>query len=134
MRIGTLARAHSVVGWLGVFIFLASGVYLSRERPELYGGSEVVRALFRANHLYILAGALLNLLAARVGAVDSLLRTRIRTAGSLALLSTVPLLSAAFWLEPPHGFEGRKLTLLGMVLMLVGTLLVTLTTPKARAT
>jgi len=132
MRIERLARAHSLVGWLGFLAFLASGLYLRRGRPELYDGSEVVRALFRANHLYLLAAALLNLLAARVGAAPTLLRTRLRTAGSLALLVTVPLLAYAFFTDPPHGIGDRTLTVTGMVLLLVGVLLLTLTTPKAQ--
>lgn len=132
MRIERLARVHSIVGWLGFLAFLASGLYLRRGRPDLYEGSEVVRALFRANHLYLLAAALLNLLAARVAGVPSRLRTRLRTLGSLALVLTVPLLGYAFFTDPPHGFAGRTLTTVSMVLMLVGTMLVTLTTPKAQ--
>ena len=131
MRIERLARAHSLVGWLGFLAFLASGLYLRRGRPDLYEGSEVVRALFRANHLYLLCAALLNLLAARVGAVPSLLRTRLRTLGSVVLMSTVPLLAYAFLVDPLRGFAGRGLTVLAMVLVLAGTLLITLTTPKA---
>jgi len=132
MRIDRLARAHSLVGWLGVLAFLASGLYLKRGRPELYDGSEVVRALFRANHLYLLCAALLNLLAARVGAVPSLLRTRLRTLGSVLLMITVPLLGYAFLIDPRRGFPDRTLTFIGMVLVLLGTLLLTLTTPKAQ--
>ena len=120
------------MAWLGFLAFLASGLYLRRGRPELYEGSEVVRALFRANHLYLQAAALLNMLAARVGGTPSRLRTRLRTAGSFLLIATVPLLTYAFFSDPLHGLGGRTLTTVSMVLMLLGTLLLTLTTPKAQ--
>ena len=132
MRIERIARIHSIVGWLSFLAFLASGVYLRLERPALHAGSEAVRALYRANHLYLLGAALLNLLAARVGSAPGRLRARLRSSGSLVLLAAPPVLGAAFLREPPHGFDGRPLTTLGAVLMLGGTLLLALTTPKAR--
>jgi hypothetical protein len=130
MRIGPLSRAHSIVGWLGFLAFLGSGLHLLR--PELASVSEVTRALSRANHLYLLAAALLNLLAAKVGPAPGRLRGRLRIAGSFVLLPCVPVLAAAFWREPQLGFAGRQLTLLGNVLALAGTLLLVLTTPKGR--
>ena len=132
MRIARLARAHSVLGWLGLLAFLGSGAYLRAGRPELYGGSEVVRALFRANHLYLLAAATLNLLASRVSGVEGRVRGALRALGSYTLLVTPFVLGAAFLREPPQGLGGRPLTTVGLVLTLVGTLLLTLTTPKAR--
>ena len=132
MRIARLARAHSVFGWLGLLAFLGSGVYLRSGRPELYGGSEVVRALFRANHLYLLSAATLNLLAARVGSVDGRVRGLLRTIGSYTLLVTPLVLGVAFLREPPEGISARPLTTGGLVLTLLGTLLIALTTPKAR--
>ena len=132
MRIDRLARIHSIVGWLSFLAFLASGVYLKLHKPELQAGSEAVRALYRANHLYLLGAGLLNLLAARVGAAPGRLRARLRGIGSLVLFAAPLVLGAAFMREPPHGFDGRTLTTLGAVLMLGGTLLLELTTPKAR--
>lgn len=130
MRIEPLSRAHSIVGWLGFLAFLGSGVHLLR--PELVSVSDATRALSRANHLYLLAAALLNLLAARVGPAPGRLRGRLRSAGSFLLFPCVPVLAAAFLREPQLGFEGRQLTLVGSVLGLSGTLLLVLTTPKAR--
>lgn len=131
MRIDRLARAHSLTGWLGFLGFLASGIFLARGRPAIYDGSDLVRALFRANHIYLLCASLLNLLAARVGSVRSELRTRLRTLGSLVLMGVVPLLGFCFVVEPPHGFAGRRLTIVALSLLLVGSLLLVLTTPKA---
>jgi hypothetical protein len=132
MRIERLARIHSIVGWLSFLAFLLTGAYLKLHRPAIHEGSQVVRALFRANHLYLLGAALLNLLAARVGPAPGQLRARLRSLGSLALFAAPPVLIAAFLREPPHGFEGRTLTTLGTVLMLAGSMLLALTTPKAR--
>jgi hypothetical protein len=130
MRIAPLSRAHSIMGWLGFLAFLGSGAYLLR--PELASASDATRALSRANHLYLLAAALLNLLAARIGPAPGRLRGRLRIAGSFALFPTVPVLAAAFLREPQLGFAGRQLTLLGSVLGLVGTFMLVLTIPKAR--
>ena len=132
MRIARIARVHSIVGWLSFLAFLASGVYLRLHRPELHAGSPLVRALFRANHLYLLGAALLNLLAARVGPAPGRLRGRLRGIGSLLLFLAPAALGVAFLREPPQGFDGRSLTTFGTVLMLAGTLLLALTTPKAR--
>ena len=132
MRIDRIARVHSIVCWLSFLAFLASGVYLRLHRPELHAGSPVVRTLFRANHLYLLAAALLNLLAARVGRAPGRLRARLRAVGSLLLVLSPPILGTAFLREPPRGFDGRALTSVGAALMLGGTLLLALTTPKAR--
>jgi hypothetical protein len=131
MRIERLARIHSIVGWLSFFAFLASGAQLLD--PVLRAGGDMVRALYRANHIYLLASALLNLLAARVGAAPGTLRARLREIGSLVLWGAPPVLVTAFLREPPHGFEGRSLTMFGVSLMLAGTMLLALTTPKAQA-
>ncbi|MET0343305.1 MAG: hypothetical protein ABW252_20010 [Polyangiales bacterium] len=129
MRIERLARAHSILGWLTFLAFLGSGFSLLR--PDYHGGSEVVRALSRANHLYLLGAALLHLLAARAGGAPGKLRARLRGVGSLVLFGVPPVLLAAFVREPTQGLEDRPLTMLGLVLALIGTGLIALTTPKA---
>lgn len=131
MRIERLARAHSILGWLTFLAFLASGVHMLQ--PNYHGGSDLVRALHRANHLYLLGAALLHLLAARIGAAPGKLRGRLRVLGSLVLFAVSPVLVLAFLREPSQGLADRPLTIVGEALALVGCFLIALTTPKAQA-
>lgn len=131
MRIERLARLHSLLGWLTFLAFLGSGVYL--RQPEIHGAAEATRALYRANHLYLLGAALLNLLAARAGHAPGKLRGRLRELGSLLLLVLPLVLILAFVREPPAGLDARPLTIFGEVMALAGAGLIALTTPKARA-
>jgi hypothetical protein len=120
-----MARWHRLLGMAGVFVFLATGLYLAASFPQLHGGDPAVRYQFRANHAYILLASLLNWqigihLRPADGARWQLGALRL---GSALLLAAPIVLLAAFLLEPPRGVPQRPLTTLGMVLSLGGTVL-----------
>jgi hypothetical protein len=119
-----MSRWHRLVGMAGVLAFLSTGVYLITHFPELHGGKDGIRYQFRANHVYILLSSLINwgiglyLVANQAG-----WRRGTQRVGSLSLLAAPGLLLAASFIEPARGMPDRPLTLLGMVLLLGGTVL-----------
>src|SRR5262247_3362636 len=55
-----MRRVHFAVGLVGVVAFLATGAYMRAGFPDLYAGNEVLRYLYRSNHVYILLASLVN--------------------------------------------------------------------------
>jgi hypothetical protein len=119
-----MGRWHRLVGMAGVLVFLGTGVYLITHFPQLHGGNEGIRYQYRANHAYILLSSLLNW---GVGIYfvgkEAGWRRGAQRFGSLLLLAAPAVLLAAFATEPARGLPDRPLTLLGMVLVLGGTVL-----------
>ena len=115
--------ANAVTGIIFVAIFLFTGRYMSTGFPELYAGNEVVRMMFRANHIYILLAALPNLalFLARPPS-DAWMRWPHRLALLLVMLAPA-VLTLAFFFEAPRGDYKRILTLLGIISALAGSLL-----------
>ena len=118
----TLKKAHFWIGCLGIAVFLATGVYMRAGFPELYGGNEVVRYHYRANHIYILLGSLINLALGCYLRLGIGWRKRAAIVGSTLLLSSPLLLVAAFVLEAPKGTPDRLLTLVGIFMVFIGAL------------
>jgi hypothetical protein len=115
-----LPAFHLWLGWGTFAIFLGTGVYMAREFPEAYRSQEAVRYLFRANHVYILFAALLNLTLG-FRPIDADERGKLQTAASVLVAAAVPLLVSAFFVEPPKASPERPLTLFGIVSAVVGT-------------
>jgi hypothetical protein len=91
--------------------------------PELYGGNEALRYIYRANHAYILLASLVNIvlgiyLAAPHGGWRSFVS---RLASLLAILSPAVLVYA-FFAEAPNASPERVFTVLGVFLALLGVL------------
>jgi hypothetical protein len=119
-----MGRWHRLVGMAGVLVFLGTGVYLITHFPELHGGNDGIRYQFRANHAYILLSSLINWgLGLYLVGKESGWRRGAQRLGSLLLLGAPAVLLAAFFTEPARGLPDRPLTLLGMVLLLGGTVL-----------
>ena len=118
----TLRRLHFWIGCLGVAVFLATGVYMRAGFPELYGGNEVVRYHYRANHIYILLASLLNIALGCYLRLGVGWRKQAAVAGSTFLLLSPAVLVAAFVLEAPKGTPDRLLTLAGIFTVFIGAL------------
>ena len=56
----SLRKLHFAMGLAGVVAFLATGLYMNAGFPDLYGANEVLRYLYRSNHVYILLASLIN--------------------------------------------------------------------------
>ena len=110
---------HLSFGLIGLFAFLATGVYMTLRFPEAYDADQVVRYLYRASHVYILLVSLVHLLLATyLREASALRRLRRQQFASVALLAAVPIL-----VEPSQASPERPLTLVGVVFALAGTVL-----------
>lgn len=116
-----LKLVHLIVGGLTVLIFLFTGVYMRWNFPEIYGGNQATRMMFRASHIYILLAGLLN---AALGSyfVFSAERwkQKLQIFGSVLILAATGLFIAAFFYEPFLGSIKRPLTLPAMIMLLAG--------------
>lgn len=126
-----LPALHRSVGWATLGTFLVSGMYMRSRFPEAYAMNEVVRYLYRANHIYLLFGGLLNLAIGRyfVEAAETW-RRRAQMAGSTLLLFAPPVLAWAFLTEPPLASSHRPATLAAVILCAAGMLLHALSRSK----
>jgi len=117
-------KVHYWTGIVFLVIFLLSGLYMKWGFPELYDGNQTSRMMFRANHIYLLLAALINILfsfsAGRVITQKS--RKIINVASVLIILSPLLLLIAFVTETQSLQFE-RSFTLLGIVSVLSGVLI-----------
>jgi peptidoglycan/LPS O-acetylase OafA/YrhL len=119
-----MRKLHLGMGLVAVAVFLATGLYMKTLFPELYGSNESIRYQFRANHVYILMAALINLVVARNARPEySGWRIPVSWLAALTLLLAPAVLVAAFFIEPVHGAANRPLTLYGVVALAAGVFL-----------
>ena len=121
-----MRRAHLIIGLLGVVAFLGSGLYMHYKYqhfqvPEVYGSNEVLRFMFRANHIYLLMASLVNLTMAVYfrEATHAYARWICRIGSALVLASPI-LLGVAFFVEVPEATLDRTLTYYGVVALAAG--------------
>ena len=89
--------------------------------PELYGFNQVIRYLYRANHIYILFASLINIVLGCYLRPGSGWQKSVATVGSGLLLLAPAMLIAAFFLEAPKGTPDRLITLAGIFMVFIGT-------------
>jgi hypothetical protein len=110
-----------IIGFLTFLIFLATGAYMRTGFPDLYSGNEVIRFLYRANHVYILFAALLNVsLGLYATEALSAWKKKLQSLGSRILLLVPVIFILAFFIEPPMASPIRPLTLASVLLTLGG--------------
>ena len=118
MKLRTL---HFAVGIVGVAAFVVTGLYMRAGFPDLYAGDEVVRYLYRSNHVYILLASLVNVaLGVHLTALAPGWRTTVSLLGSLLALAAPVVLCFAFFLEAPVPSPERLVTALGVVAVTAG--------------
>ena len=84
----------------------------------------LVRALFRANHIYLLAAGLINLaLGFHLVAHGTPWRRNLQVSGSILLLLAPLVLFAAFVHDPPRATPHRLLTSIGVIMLFAGTMM-----------
>jgi hypothetical protein len=114
---------HLLVGVGGVLAFLGTGAYMATHFPAAYEGHEAIRYMYRANHVYLLLGSLINLAVGiyRTGSRPGW-RGIVGLIGSVLILAAPFVLLYAFFFEAPRGTPERGVTLLGVSLLFVGVL------------
>lgn len=95
------ATIQLVVGWVTVAVFLATGLFMRLGYPRVATPDLAHRVFFRTHHLYLLASALVNLLAGSSlrNAHGSAPRPRLALAASTSMLAAPPLLLLGFATE-----------------------------------
>jgi hypothetical protein len=98
---GRLKEVHLLVGVTTLLVFPGTRGYMRMNIPELYGGEETIRYLFRSRHISILFSSLINIL------LGIYLRrsidpgnARMQFTGSVLLLPAPAVHIAAFVVEP----------------------------------
>ena len=127
-RAGPPARAatlHLVVGWLTVAAFLATGLFMRLGYPGVAPPDLAHRVFFRTHHLYLLAAALVNLLAGTGlrTARGPGPRPRLTVAASTLLLVSPPLLLLGFATEHMASALRGEATSFGWYALAAGVLL-----------
>ena len=113
-----LRKIHLVTGFVFLILFLATGKYMQMNFPDIYQDSEVMRFMYRANHIYILMAALMNLILGSYLVVSGKPRVKfVQYIASIILIMATCLLFTAFWVEPARLSEERDFTFYGVVLM-----------------
>ena len=116
-----MRRAHLLVGALGVLVFLGTGLYMRLGFPDLYAGNEALRYMYRANHIYLLLGSLVNVvLGIYLAAPESGWRALLSRTGSVLAVISPMLLAYAFFAEVPKASPERVLTALGVFSLAAG--------------
>jgi hypothetical protein len=118
-----MRTVHRGIGVATIAAFIVTGIYLKLRGPDLFETNEMVRFVYRANHVYILFAGLLNV---AVGAYLCLhakrWRRNLQLAGSIMLLIVPVILVLAFMHEPGHTSPQRPLTSAGVMLLFLGIL------------
>ncbi len=107
---------HLSVGLLGLLAFLLAGLYLYLESPERGAAPQVYSLLYRANHIYLLCAALLNVqLGCYLSVLNLPLARGLQWTGSLLLLLAPALLLLAIVDEPVQSGPELPYTLPALV-------------------
>jgi hypothetical protein len=126
-----LRKLHFVVGLAGVVAFLVTGIYMRAGFPDLYAANEVLRYLYRSNHVYVLLASLVNVaLGVHLTPVAPGWRAVVTRVGSLLVLASPAVLCFAFFVEAPVASPERVWTLLGVAMVAAGIALHVLGTAR----
>jgi hypothetical protein len=116
-----LRKLHFALGLAGVAAFVVTGVYMRAGFPDLYATNEVLRYLYRSNHVYLLLASLVNVaLGVHLTAAAPGWRAGASLLGSLLALAAPVVLCLAFFLEAPVPTPERVLTLIGVIAVTAG--------------
>jgi hypothetical protein len=116
-----MRKLHLIVGLSGIVLFLATGLYMLRGFPALYGTNEALRYIYRANHVYILLASLVNVvLGVYLITVPSGWKALVSRIGSVLAIVSPLILCYAFFAEAPRATPERALTGLGVFALLLG--------------
>ena len=89
--------------------------------PDLYAANDVLRYLYRSNHVYILLASLINVaLGVHLTATVPGWRATVSLSGSLLALAAPVVLCFAFFLEAPVPSPERVLTQVGVIAVTAG--------------
>ena len=119
-----MKRFHLVFGLVTLVVFLLTGQYMDRVHHHLMYMADGPRMLYRTRHIFILMSGLLHV---GIGTYFSYHSGKVRRAfqfiGSILITIAPVLFTIAFFREPHLEGLQTPLSLVGMILISVGTLL-----------
>lgn len=119
-----MKRFHLIFGLTVLVVFLLTGQYMDRFHYHLMYMADGPRMLYRTRHIFILLAGLLHL---GIGTYFSYRptpkRRGLQIAGSVLITIATVLFTIAFFYEPHLDDLDSPLSLLGTILIAVGTLL-----------
>ncbi|MCC2616216.1 hypothetical protein LJ739_08190 [Aestuariibacter halophilus] len=118
-----MRRIQAVAGGLFLVLFLVTGFYMKQVFPEAYAGDEGQRMMFRASHIYLLLGSLINLMAVCISPSSDPGLQKFQHMGALLQVTALPLLLVAFVTEPAAYDIDRSWTMAAMIALLLGSVL-----------
>jgi hypothetical protein len=114
-------KLHLAIGLAGALAFIVTGAYMRAGFPDLYAANEVLRYLYRSNHVYVLLASLVNVALGLHSTPPARgWRVAVSSIGSLLALAAPVVLCFAFFLEAPVPTPERVLTLIGVVAVTAG--------------
>lgn len=119
-----MKRFHLVFGLVVLIVFLLTGQYMDRYHNHLEFMADGPRMLYRSRHIFILMSGLLHLgIGTYFISRPTNTRRALQITGSMLITVATVLFTVAFFHEP--GLEGLQnhLSLPGMIMIAVGTLL-----------
>ena len=118
-----MRRAHLIIGWVGVVIFLGTGMFMRTRFPEVYLDDEALRYIYRANHVYVLLASLVNIvLGIYFKAADRAWKIWAGRVGSVLAMTAPVILVYAFFVEASTVTPERVFTLVGVIALGAGVL------------
>lgn len=119
-----MKRLHLIVGLGGVIAFLLTGQYMDRALGHLSGMTDLPRMLYRSGHIYLLFGALLNiLLGVYITPPPAGRRRLLALTGSTLILISPVLFLIGFAVEPARTDFERPFAGIGIYGCFAGALL-----------
>jgi hypothetical protein len=111
MTEGKLRRIHWLIGGVALLLFVLTGAYMRWVHdPPVEELDATTRAVYRSRHIFILLTAIANLARAAGVSLDKF-PAGLATLAASAILAVAPLvLTAAFFIEPPLGVDGRSVS------------------------
>ena len=113
--------SHLLFGFIMFIVFLLTGQYMDRNFNHLIDMEDLPRALMRAQHLYILLAALINIVLGSYLTVskDKLIMS-FQILGSLLIVGATLLLLYSFFEELPTDHMERPFCRYALYIMLAG--------------
>ena len=129
-----LRAIHLVVGFAGLAAFVASGQYMAWVHAGLQGMADGPRLFYRSAHIYLLWGALLNLLlGCYLARLERGVLRHVQSLGSLLILAGPFMLAVSLFAERHNPELDRPVGQLAIFLALGGAALHALAALVAQA-
>lgn len=123
--LASMKRGFQAVGVLAAIAFVATGVYLYFRLADIAAANASARYSLRANHIYIIMSALVNLALGLLPLPRSVgWRAVARRIGGPLVMLAPALLLGAFVFEGPRPSPQRPLTSIGVLILAVGVILI----------